>query len=143
MNANNPNLLKGAWDAGIRHFDTAWFYQNGNNERMVDSVLRELNVKREDVTIATAIPGFTTYQQLEEDLAVAYDLTYTKVEMSNSRIPDLRNTLYWNPSVKPDDKDKAGIEFWTSDIASDYEINIQGITSEGKTFSIKKTIKVE
>ena len=32
MNANNPNLLKAAWDKGIRHFDTAWYYQNGNNE---------------------------------------------------------------------------------------------------------------
>jgi predicted aldo/keto reductase-like oxidoreductase len=55
MNASNPNLLKAAWESGIRHFDTAWSYQNGNNEKMVGSVLHELNVKREDVTIATKI----------------------------------------------------------------------------------------
>ncbi|HPT22381.1 MAG TPA: aldo/keto reductase [Bacteroidales bacterium] len=53
MNANNPNLVKAAWDAGIRHFDTAWAYQNGNNEKMVGSVIRQLKIKREDVTIAT------------------------------------------------------------------------------------------
>jgi uncharacterized protein len=56
MNASNPNLLKEAWNKGIRHFDTAWNYQNGNNERMIGSALRELNVKREDVIIATKIP---------------------------------------------------------------------------------------
>ncbi|MFA5818931.1 MAG: hypothetical protein WC854_06595, partial [Bacteroidales bacterium] len=68
---------------------------------------------------------------------------YSSTEMKNSRIPDFRNTLYWNSSIKPDKDGKARIEFWTSDITSDYEINIQGITSEGKTISLKKIIKVE
>ena len=35
MNSNNPNLLKVGWQSGIRHFDTAWIYQAGNNEKMV------------------------------------------------------------------------------------------------------------
>ncbi len=68
---------------------------------------------------------------------------YSSIKMKRSRIPDFRNTLYWNPSVKPDKDGKIWIEFWTSDFASDYEINIQGITSEGKTFSIKKIIRVK
>jgi hypothetical protein len=63
--------------------------------------------------------------------------------MKNNRIPDFRNTLYWNPSVKPDKGGKARIEFWTSDMASTYEINIQGITSDGKPISQRKIIKVE
>jgi len=68
---------------------------------------------------------------------------YSSAEMKNSRIPDFRNTLYWNPSIKPDKDGKARIEFWSSDVVSDYEINIQGITSEGKTVSLNKIIKVE
>ncbi len=55
MNANNPALLKEAYKQGMRHFDTAWYYQNGNNERMVGSVLRELGVTRADVVIATKV----------------------------------------------------------------------------------------
>lgn len=55
MNANNPGLVRGAWEAGIRMFDTAWVYQNGNNEKMVGSVLRELNVNRSEAIIATKI----------------------------------------------------------------------------------------
>ncbi len=58
MNASNPNLLKAAWENGVRHFDTAWVYQNGNNEKMVGSVLRELKVNREDVTISTKVGLF-------------------------------------------------------------------------------------
>ena len=68
---------------------------------------------------------------------------YSSAEMKASRTPDFRNTLYWNPSVKPEKDGKAIIEFWTSDIKSDYEINIQGITPEGKFISLKRTIKVK
>ena len=67
---------------------------------------------------------------------------YSSVERKASRIPDFRNTLYWNPSVKPDTSGKAKIEFWSSDVVSDYEINIQGITPEGKLISVKKSLKV-
>lgn len=68
---------------------------------------------------------------------------YSSEEMRESSVPDLRNTLYWNPSVSPDKESKIRIEFWTSDVVSDYEINIQGITSEGKPISGKRLIKVE
>jgi len=68
---------------------------------------------------------------------------YSLTDMKSSRIADYRNTLYWNPSVKLDKDGKARIEFWTSDTKSDYIINIQGITSEGRTISISKTISVK
>jgi len=55
MNASNPNLVKVAWQSGMRHFDTAWVYQAGNNERMVGKALRELNVDRKDVVITTKV----------------------------------------------------------------------------------------
>jgi hypothetical protein len=68
---------------------------------------------------------------------------YSSEEMKESRIPDYRNTLYWNPSVKPGNDGKTRIEFWSSDNKSGYEINIQGITVEGKAISLKKIIKVK
>jgi hypothetical protein len=68
---------------------------------------------------------------------------YSSEENERSRIPDFRNTLYWNPSVKPDKERKARIEFWASDYVSDYEINIQGITPEGKPYCLRKIIKVK
>lgn len=67
---------------------------------------------------------------------------YSSTEIRNSPAADYRNTLYWNPAVKPDKNGRAMIEFWTADIKSDYIINLQGITSEGKTVSFSKIIKV-
>ena len=54
MRADNPNLVKAAMDAGIEHFDTAYKYQNGNNEKMLGEVLK--NYPRDSFTIATKIP---------------------------------------------------------------------------------------
>ena len=68
---------------------------------------------------------------------------YTSTEMKNSRIPDYRNTLYWNPSVKTDKDGKARIEFWSSDNKADYLINIQGISEDGKMLLVKKVIHVK
>jgi len=68
---------------------------------------------------------------------------YSSVEMKSNRIPDFRNTLYWNPSVKTDKEGKAGIEFWSSDNTTDYMINIQGVTSNGKMISLRKILSVK
>ncbi|HUX57032.1 MAG TPA: hypothetical protein VMV77_08665 [Bacteroidales bacterium] len=68
---------------------------------------------------------------------------YSTAEAKSTNTPDFRNTLYWNPSVKPDRSGRTKLEFWSSDIVSDYEVKIQGITSEGRMVSLRKTIKVE
>jgi hypothetical protein len=68
---------------------------------------------------------------------------YVSQEKKQSHIPDFRNTLYWNPSVKTDKEGKAGVEFWTSDFRSDYEISVQGINGDGEPVAIRKIIKVQ
>ena len=68
---------------------------------------------------------------------------YSSDQLRESRIPDYRNTLYWNPSVKPDNNGKASVGFWTSDNKSDYIISVQGITREGKLISVNKVIRVK
>jgi hypothetical protein len=68
---------------------------------------------------------------------------YSDPEMKTSRIPDFRNTLFWNPQVKSDKEGKISVEFWSSDLAGDYVIDIQGITSDGKPVSIKKKFTIQ
>jgi hypothetical protein len=67
---------------------------------------------------------------------------YTSTTSISSRVPDFRNTLYWNPLLKAEHDGKASIKFWTSDFKSDFEVNIQGFSPDGKAFSVKKIIKV-
>jgi hypothetical protein len=41
MRADNPSLCKAAYEKGIKFFDTANGYQNGNNETMLGNILKE------------------------------------------------------------------------------------------------------
>jgi hypothetical protein len=68
---------------------------------------------------------------------------YPSMDKKNNHIPDFRNTLYWNPSLIPGKDGKFRVEFWSSDFASDYIINIQGVGNDGRNISIKKLVKVE
>ncbi|MEW6366911.1 MAG: aldo/keto reductase [Acidobacteriota bacterium] len=54
MNADNPALVKQSYELGVRHFDTAAYYQQGRNEEMVGSVIKQLNA-RDQVVIATKV----------------------------------------------------------------------------------------
>jgi predicted aldo/keto reductase-like oxidoreductase len=54
MNASVEDLVASSYEMGVRHFDTAWIYQRGNNERMVGKVVRQMNC-RKDVIIGTKI----------------------------------------------------------------------------------------
>lgn len=59
MSADNPNIVKAAYRSGITHFDTAHYYQNGNNEKMVGEALKEF--PRDSYYIATKVlPEYDT-----------------------------------------------------------------------------------
>ena len=55
------------------------------------------------------------------------------VSFPGSEKPDIRTTLYWNPRVSISEG-KGNVEFYTSDVASSYIIEIQGLTSTGVPF---------
>ncbi len=59
MNADVPGLIPRSYQLGIRHFDTAAHYQQGRNESMVGSMIKEMGV-RDKVVISTKVlrPGW-------------------------------------------------------------------------------------
>jgi len=68
---------------------------------------------------------------------------YSAEEEKDNAIPDFRNTLYWNPSLKPDKEGRVVAEFWTSDVVSDYEIVVRGINKEGEIITARKFFRVK
>ena len=60
MNAGQPEIVAASYEAGIRHFDTAAYYQFGRNEQMLGSVINRLGV-RDEVIIGTKV--FTARQR--------------------------------------------------------------------------------
>ncbi|MDR1415493.1 MAG: aldo/keto reductase [Odoribacteraceae bacterium] len=74
MRADNPNLLRAAYNAGIFHFDTAHGYQNGRNEEMLGNFFQDK--PRDSFFIATKIkiayPARDNFEQsLDEMLATS------------------------------------------------------------------------
>jgi hypothetical protein len=67
---------------------------------------------------------------------------YGDPEILSNRSPDLRNTLYWNPSVKKRVNGEAEIVFCTSDLPGVYSVNFQGITTTGEKIFLTKKITV-
>lgn len=99
--------------------------------------------------IFEGILSFTTYTndltgfQLDPSaLIVAYEglqlqrKFYSPVYETNSqitsRLPDLRNVLFWSPDVVTDSTGKKQISFYSSDQAGTYMGILQGITKDGQ-----------
>lgn len=58
---------------------------------------------------------------------------YSKPEIKNSRQPDFRHTLYWNPFVTPTETGKpVQLSFYSSDLKGAFDIVVEGITSDGE-----------
>ena len=64
---------------------------------------------------------------------------YDNEEKLQSRRPDFRHTMYWNPSVEG----KTGVEFYTSDLEGEYEAVLKGIDAEGKKIELKWEFQVK
>ena len=62
---------------------------------------------------------------------------------ADSRLPDVRNTLYWNPDMDLQAELKQMVSFYTSDAKGDYNLLIRGIDSKGKYFSKTVPFRVE
>ena len=71
---------------------------------------------------------FFTYE-LFSDRNTGYD--YSK-RSNDSRIPDRRNLLYWNPDIQLSADKKTTISFYTSDSKGDYVVYIRGKKSRDK-----------
>ena len=68
---------------------------------------------------------------------------YSVEDIMKSRIPDLRNTLYWNPLMKPGTGGGSGIEFWTPDYPGTWVVTINGITQNGNPFAVRRTLRTQ
>jgi hypothetical protein len=70
-----------------------------------------------------------------------YSPVYDTEAQAKSRMPDLRNLLYWAPSVSTQGKD--AVSFFTSDQPGKYVGVVQGINADGQagvqyfTFEVK------
>ncbi|HMG90879.1 MAG TPA: hypothetical protein VK589_12515 [Chryseolinea sp.] len=60
-----------------------------------------------------------------------YSPLYETSKLRDSRLPDQRQLLFWAPEVITGKDGKKHVEFFTSDITGDYEVVVEGMTSQG------------
>jgi predicted aldo/keto reductase-like oxidoreductase len=86
MRADNPNLCKAAYLKGIKLFDTANGYQNGNNETMLGDVLKDY--PRKSFYLATKVKpigvdrdGKPSDQTTAEDFLLKFNTSLSRLKM--------------------------------------------------------------
>ncbi|HEV3325094.1 MAG TPA: hypothetical protein VG052_05795, partial [Puia sp.] len=71
-----------------------------------------------------------------------YSPVYETRDQQDSRIPDLRNVLYWSPEILTDRDGRQQLSFYTSDVPGRYTVLVQGITAGGKIGSARTSFTI-
>ena len=79
MRADNPAVVRAAYNEGITHFDTAHGYQNGKNEEMLGTFFKGKD--RNSFTIATKIKGNPDTPNFETDYEEALNISLRRLQM--------------------------------------------------------------
>lgn len=61
-----------------------------------------------------------------------YAPSYETDSDKESRLPDFRHTLYWNPDVKTNGETSIVIPFYASDLSDNYTVVVEGLTKNGE-----------
>ncbi|MDR1746874.1 MAG: aldo/keto reductase [Tannerella sp.] len=80
MKAENPNVVRAAYNSGITFFDTAHGYQEGRNETMLGGFFK--GKPRDSFTVATKGKfDYPLKDQFEEDFTALLDLSLKRLQM--------------------------------------------------------------
>ena len=72
-----------------------------------------------------------------------YSPDYSKPKPLENDKADIRNTLYWNPYVQPDENGKATISYYNNEVNSTININLEGITNDGIPIVVKDNYTIQ
>lgn len=82
MRADNPNVVRAAYNSGIFHFDTAHGYQNGRNEELLGNFFKDR--PRDSFFIATKIKSnYPCADNYEEELNRMFELSLSRLQMDH------------------------------------------------------------
>lgn len=80
MRADNPSVLRAAYNSGMKHFDTAHGYQNGKNEEMVGNFFE--GKPRDSYIIGTKVKfDYPLKDDFEKEFAEMVDLSLKRLKM--------------------------------------------------------------
>jgi len=129
MNANNPDLVRGALERGIRHLDSAFVYGDGQNESMVGKVVADMKL-RDKVVIATK--EMVSFQRRGLSGAKAADALIKMVEASLKRLQsDYVDIVYIHDITCPVDAVHPGFQEGMRKLKEQGKIRLAGFSTHG------------
>src|SRR5690606_24862412 len=105
--------------------NTAQFGSRGANGAIA------IYTRRGSLSYGGPAAGIARYQLQGYSIAREFYSPKYDVPLEEHNLPDIRNTLYWNPSVTTDKQGRAQVTFFTSDVVSEYRVVVQGISTDG------------
>ncbi len=112
------------------------------SDLMIEGII-DLTSKKGDLGVMEFTrPVFRQEFEALQNEAGFFSPDYSDETMKNNRIPDFRNTLYWNPLLKTDKQGQAGVEFFTSDETGAFTIIVEGISPDGNPGRSSSTFRV-
>lgn len=111
-------------------------------------------------TVYHGVVSFTTYQGNLEGFRLGahalvqpyegvqpprefYAPRYATPQEKQSRLPDLRNLLYWNPDISLNGVETKPLEFYTGDQTGRYLVVLQGLAANGQAGSSSFVLEVK
>ena len=72
-----------------------------------------------------------------------YSPDYSKPNPLEKDKADIRNTLYWNPYIQPDEKGSATISYYNNEVETTVNIDLEGITNNGIPIVVKSSYQIK
>jgi hypothetical protein len=91
------------------------------------------------------LPDYSDYSVIKgnpDRQDVRYNQAIHSADDNNANVPDFRETLNWEPSVRLNRGLPSTVNFFTSDLPGEYLIVVEGITNTGRPFSRQVSIEV-
>ncbi len=99
---------------------------------MIGSVALSFVTKRGMGSIRTTYnPNMTNINPRGFNVVREFYSPVYKNDGNDTKVADLRSTIYWNPSVKTDAEGKAKFNFFNSDGKGTYRVTVEGINADG------------
>ena len=119
----NPMLIK-----KINIYEGCYTFGGESFEYIVSFVTRESNLPFFQLSEGSQLFDYD-FPQLPSSIEIP---DYSIDRIKNSRKPDFRHTLYWNPLVEFTNGQVANLSFYTSDLCGEFKVTVEGITTDGK-----------
>ena len=119
--------------------DSRYFHGSSMYDGIVNLTTYKGDLEGFELDPRVLVQQYEGVQRQREFYAPRYDTP----QAAQSRVPDLRNLLYWNPAIRTTAAGPVPLEFYTGDQAGRYLVVLQGLAANGLAGSRSFVLEVK